>query len=76
MTSDDLFGDVADRLLEVLEAFGDGAFREAALKASVAIARVALSEAEARARERANRGKVIPFSGRGGNNGPILGGDD
>ena len=59
---DDLIEDVAARLVAVLEEFGDDAFREAALKAAVAIARVALSEAENRATHLSfPTGVVLPF---------------
>jgi hypothetical protein len=49
------------RICRIRERLGSDAYREAVLKAAVAVARVALSEAEERARERDRPGNVVRF---------------
>jgi hypothetical protein len=63
MTDADMLDDVVARLVSIRTAFGSAPFGEAARKCAVAIARVALAEAEARAggRRRKASGRVVPF---------------
>ena len=56
MSDADLLDDLIARLFLLREEMGSGAYREACLKAAVAVARVALLEAEERA-----TGVVLPF---------------
>ncbi len=64
MTADaDFLDDLVARLFRLREAMGSGAYREACLKAAVAVARVALLEAE----DRAARQRPKPRRPAGGN---------
>ena len=59
----DPLSDLCDRLVRIRVRFGDGRFREAALKAAVAVGRVALDAAEERAKAR--NGEARSGRGRG-----------
>jgi hypothetical protein len=63
MTDADVLDDIVARLVMVRDRLGSDAFHEAALKAAVAVAQVALAEAERRAGKRCRRrkGNVVPF---------------
>ena len=64
MTDADILDDIVARLVTIRDRLGSEAFQEAALKAAVAVAQVALAEAERRARRgspRRPKGNVIRF---------------
>lgn len=62
MNDSDLFDDLCARLFRLREMFGSDIFKEAVFRSAVAIARVALAEAEGRAARRSPvSGAVLHF---------------
>ncbi|MCW2276531.1 hypothetical protein GJ654_20355 [Rhodoblastus acidophilus] len=63
MTDSDLLGDLVWRVVQLKLSLGSDAYREAVYRAAMAVARVALAEAEERAR--APGSNVVAFRPRG-----------
>ena len=61
MTDADLLDDLLARIVRLKVSLGDGAYREAVFRAAVAVAKVALDEAEERARAPAPGSNVVAF---------------